>query len=156
VSSSCRTGIANEALGPREVRVCALGTGEAHFDALLSQLPHTGTPVDSAAPIAPEQRGRTHPLRMQQHTHLARLARFVSLPLTLLAQWTGVAVANAGRVHQAQAAVSFPTLLLDPQRLPGRAAERSVGLERKVGSGEAARFPGGSGSGRPISSGGRR
>jgi hypothetical protein len=43
---------------------------------------------------------------MQQHTHLAWLARLVALPLTLFAQWARAAVTDTGRIHHTQAPVS--------------------------------------------------
>lgn len=147
VTSGWRTPIANQPLLPRETRVRSLRTGEDHLrgarlrgegwreadlDALLSHELHAGAPVFPAAPIAPEQRCGTHPQRMQQHTHLARLGRGVAFPLTLFAERTRAATANTGRIHYAQASVSFPTPLLDPKRLPCRTPERSIGLERKV------------------------
>src|SRR5579884_3082760 len=88
-----------------------------------------------------------YPLRMQQHTDLARFCRGMSLPLALCAQWTRTASANAGRIHQAQTAIGFLTPLLEARRLPRRTAEGPIGPERKVGSGEASRFPGGGGGG---------
>ncbi len=78
---------------------------------------------------------------MQQHTHLAWLARLVALPLTLFAQWARAAVTDTGRIHHAQAPVSFSTPLLAVKRMAGFALEGSVGLEREVSAGEAARFP---------------
>jgi hypothetical protein len=68
---------------------------------LVSHELHAGAPVCSAAPIAPEQRRGTHPERMQQDTHLARLCGRAAIPLTLLAQWTRAAVANAGSIDHA-------------------------------------------------------
>ena len=162
--SRFRTRIASQPLGPREARACALRTGEdrvrggrrsgrrrqAHLDALRSHQLHTGTPVFSAAPISPEHRCGTHLERMQQHTHLARLGGHAAIPLTLLAQRTRATVANAGCIHQAQTAIGLATPLLDPKRLPCGTAECPVGLERKVGSGEAPRFSGGGGGRRAI------
>jgi hypothetical protein len=93
---------------------------------------HAGTPMCSAAPIAPEEWGRTKRERMQEHAHLARLCRGVAFPLTLLAERTRAAIANTSRIHHAHTSVSFPTPLLDSKRLPCRTPERSIGLERKV------------------------
>jgi hypothetical protein len=139
--------IASQPLGPREARVCALcarqdhvrngwrsggGWRQAHLKALVAQELHAGTPMCSAAPIAPEERGRTKRERMQEHADLARLCRGVAFPLTLLAERTRAATANTGRIHHAQTSVSFPTPLLDSKRLPCRTPERSIGLERKV------------------------
>lgn len=154
-TSRWRTRIASEPFYPRETRVCALRTGEDHvrgewrsggrrqadLDALLSHQLHAGASVFSAAPVAPEQRCGTHPQRMQEYTDLARLGRGVALPLTLFAQWARAAVANAGGIDHAQTAIGLSAPLLDPKRLSCGTAQRPIGLERKVGSGEAPRFP---------------
>jgi hypothetical protein len=114
-ASRWRTYIASEPLCPREARVSALRTGEdhvrggrrsgrrrqAHLDALVSRELHAGTPVDSAAPVAPEQWGRTPLARMQEDADLARLRGGAAIPLTLFAQRAGTAVANTGRIHHA-------------------------------------------------------
>jgi hypothetical protein len=163
--------MASQPLLPAEARVRSLRTGEdhlsgggwrsddrwrqAHLKVLVSYQLHTGTPIFSAAPIAPEQGGGTHWQRMQQHTHLARLGRGVALPLTRLAQWARAAVANAGRIDHAQTAIGFLTPLLGVKRQPSGTAQRPIWLERKVGSSEAPRFLGGSGSGWTIPGGGR-
>jgi hypothetical protein len=153
--SRSRTRIASEALFPREARVRALRTREdhlrdgrrsgagqqAHLDALVSHELDTGAPMLSPAPIPPEERCGTHPEWMQQHTHLARLFGGVALPLTLLAQRTRAAVANAGRIHHAQTAIDLATPLLGMKRLSCWTAERPIRLEREVGSREASRFP---------------
>lgn len=104
---------------------------------------HEASPVESAAPIAPEQRCRADAKRMQQDADLERLGGRAAIPLTLLAQRTRAAVANAGRIHQAQAAVGFSTPLLGMKRLSCGTTERSVRLERKVLTRKAPRFPGG-------------
>ena len=97
--------------------------------------------MSSPAPISPEERGRTNLERMQQHAHLARLCCLPAIPLTLLAQRTGATTANAGRIHHAQTAINFLTVFLDTKRLPGWTAQRPIGLEWKIGPGEAASFP---------------
>ena len=114
---------------------------EAQLDALVSHELQTGAPVCSPAPIAPEQRACTCLQRMEQHTDLAWLCSGVALPLTLLAQRTRSATANAGSIHHAQAAVGFSTVLMREQHLVSRTAQRPIGLQRKVLAGEAARFP---------------
>jgi hypothetical protein len=168
-TSRWRTRIASEPFCPRETRVRALRTGEDHvrgrwrsdgrrqadLDALLSRELHAGASVLSAAPIAPEQRCGTHPQRMQQHTYLARLCRGVALPLTLFAEWARAAVANAGRIDHAQTAISLSTPLLRAKWLPCWTAQRPIRLQRKVGSGEAPRLPGGGSSGWTVPRGGR-
>ena len=117
------------------------GRRQAHLDALLSQEPHTSASVDPAAGVAPEQRCRTDTKRMQEDAHLARLCGRAAIPLTRLSQWTRATVTNAGHIHQTQIAVSLPTPLLEVKRLSCGTAQRPIRLERKVGSGEAPRFP---------------
>ena len=120
---------------PRETRMRSLRTGEdhlpagrrnsgrrqTHFQALVSHERDTGAPVDSAAPIEPEQRGRTHAQRMEQPTSLSRLCGGVTLPLALLTQRAGPTTADAGSIDHAQAAVGFPPLLMRDQLLRSRA-----------------------------------
>ena len=116
---------------------------QADFKALVSHELYTGSPVCSAVPIPPEQRDGTRTKRMEQDADLARLRGRAAIPLTLLTQRTRAAVANASRIHHAQAAVGFSTPLLGMKRLSCGTTERSVGLERKVLTRKAPRFPGG-------------
>src|SRR6266536_1500553 len=78
---------------------------------------------------------------MQQHTYLARLLGGAPLPLTLLAQGTGTATPKTGRIDDAQAPIDFSALLLGNPRLASRTPQRPIGLERKVLTREAVRFP---------------
>src|SRR5579883_733840 len=161
--------IASQPLLPAETIPCALcarqdhvGTGwrsgggrrQAHLQALVAHELQAGTPMGSAAPIALEQRGRPHLQRMQEHAHLPRLCGGGTIPLARLAQWTGTTTANARRIHDTQTPIGLSAALLNRKRLPCWTAERPVGLERKVGSAEAPRFPG-RGSGRWTVSSGR-
>ena len=66
---------------------------------------------------------------------------------TVRAFGPGAATANAGRIHHAQAAVSFSTPPLGRKRVPCWTLERLIGLERKVWPREATRFPGSGSSG---------
>ena len=156
VTSGGRTGIASQPLLPAETRMRALRPGkddfherwgsgggrrQAHLQALVSHEVLAGAPMDSPTPIAPEQRGRTHRERMQQHADLARLRGFAALPLTLLAQRTRTTTADAGSIHDAQAPVSFSALLVWGQLLGSRAPQRSIGLESKVLGGATALAP---------------
>ena len=170
VTGCWRTRIVSQPLFPRETRMRALRAGQDHvrgawrsggrwrqadLDALVSHELHAGTPVLSAAPISPEHRCGTYPQRMQKHAHLTRLRSRVAIPLTLLAQRTRAAVANAGRIHHAQTSIGLATPLLGVKRLSCWTEERPIRLERKVGSGEATRFPGGGAGGWTIPRGGR-
>ena len=103
---------------------------------------HAGPPMVSPTPIAPEERGRTHLERMQQHAHLAWLCRRTAIPLTLLAQGTGTTTANAGAIHHAQTAIGFSALLMREQLLVGGATQRPIGSENKVLAREPPSFPG--------------
>jgi hypothetical protein len=55
---------------------------------------------------------------MQQHAYLAGLRGFAAIPLALLTQRTRAALANAGSIHNAQAAIGFSTPLMRDQLLP--------------------------------------
>ena len=152
-------GIANQSLDPRKAGMGALGAGErgrpdvwsdggwAHaplhlnLDALGTNEVDTGTSMLSSAPVLPEKRFPSDSERMQEPAFLARLFGGVTIPLALLAQRAGTTIANTGAIHHAQAAISLSTMLLGHKRLPGWTAQRPVGLERKVGSGEATGFP---------------
>jgi hypothetical protein len=145
--------------------VCTLGTGkrrgfdsqagrggraDLYLNALMAQELDARTPVEPTAPVVPEQGSRTDDKWMQEYTHLTRLACFAAIPLTPLPQGAGAAMAEAGCIDHAQAAISFSAMFLDTKRLPGWTAQRPIWLEQKVGSGEAASFPGGRGGRRSI------
>ncbi len=152
-------GIANQSLDPRKAGMGALGAGEwgrrdvwsaggwAHaplhlnLDALGTNEVDTGTSMLSSAPVLPEKRLPSDSERMQEHADLARLFGGVTIPLARLSQRAGTTIANTGGIHHAQAAISLSTMLLGHKRLPCWTAQRPVGLERKVGSGEATGFP---------------
>ena len=161
--------MASQPLLPRETRVRALRTGQDHrpfarcgggrrqadLDALVSHELQTFAPMCSAAGVAPEQRCGTQPQWMQQHTHLARLRGSAAIALALLTPRTRAAVANAGRIHHTQTSIGLWTPLLGVKLLPCWTEERPIRLERKVGSSEAPRFPGGGAGGWTVPSGGR-
>ena len=111
--------------------------------ALVAHELDTGTPVCSAAGVAPEQRGGTHLERMQQHTNLARLGRRAAMPLTLLAasgqgrQLRMLAPYTTRKLPSARSSV-----LMRQQLLGSRATQCPIALVSKVLSREAARFPG--------------
>src|SRR5271167_8789 len=79
---------------------------------------------------------------MQQYTDLTRLLGGAALPLTLLAQGTGTATTNTGRIDHTQAPIGFSALLMGNQRLASGTPQRPIRLERKVLTREAVRFPG--------------
>ena len=86
----------------------------------------------SAAPISPEERFFSNHEGMQEHAHLTRLARLGPIPLTLFAQRTGAAIADAGGIDHTETPAVFLTLLLGMKDMACRALKRSVGLARKV------------------------
>src|SRR6266700_6621284 len=78
----------------------------------------------------------THPSRLE------RRARF----LTLFAQRTGAAMANAGGIQHAHGAVAFWPTFLHKERMACWAAQRPIGLRRKHGT----RKPMRKGGSRPV------
>lgn len=92
--------------------------------------------LPSAAPILPEQ-CRTNDERMEQHTDLAWLFGGIALPLALLTERAGTTTVNA----EPQASMSLLPPLLEYERAACWTAQRSIGLERKILSCEATRFP---------------
>ncbi len=123
------------------------GRFDLDLDALIAHQLDACPAVRATTAVMPSDGLRADDHWMQQHADLARLLGGAALPLALLAQRTRAAVAHAGRIHHAQAAIGFSTPLMGDERVPCWASEGPIGLERKVGSGEAAHFPG-SGSGR--------
>jgi hypothetical protein len=115
--------------------------GQTHLDALMAHEVHAGAPMFSAAPILPQERGRIHLERMEQHADLAWLGGRAAIPLTLVAQGAGTTTTHAGPIDHAQASISLSTRLLGDQRLPCWTWKRPIGLERKVLSREPTGFP---------------
>jgi len=66
------------------------------------------------------------------HSRGLRLGGRAPIPLTLLAQRTRAAVANAGRIHHAQTSIDLATPLLGTKLLASRTAERPIWLKGKV------------------------
>jgi hypothetical protein len=122
-------------------------TGSAarlHLDVhpLAADLPQARTPLRPPAPVAPEDRSSGHREGRQQHAHLAGPGGGSALPLALLAQHTGAATTDAGRIHHAQAPIGFSAVLVRNQRLSGWTAQRAIRLAEKVSPRETALFPG--------------
>jgi hypothetical protein len=67
------------------------------------------TPMNSSTLFSPEERFGANDKRMEEHADLARFRGGAAVPLTLLAQRAGTTTANVGSVHDAQAAIGFPT-----------------------------------------------
>jgi hypothetical protein len=124
------TRIASQPLCPRKSRVCALGTRKGRrsngetgaggrpdldLDALMAHQLDARPSVVPTTPVTPENGFRPNDQWMQQHTHLARLLGGAALPLTLLAQGTGTATADTGRIDDAQAPIGFSALLMGNQ-----------------------------------------
>jgi hypothetical protein len=91
-----------------------------------------GAPLCSTAPVAPEERRRGNGQRVQEQAHSAWMFGRLPMPLTLFAHPTGTAIADAGLIHHAQAAIRFSTLFGGSQRCSDGTAQRAIGLERKV------------------------
>ncbi len=114
-------------LGPRKdqrrrrgAALAGLVLCEPHLDVLLTHKLHTGASMLSAAPVTPEEGSRANNERVEQHTHLARFASGFAIPLTLLAQRTGAATVDAGRIHHAQASIAFLAPSVGTKRLRSR------------------------------------
>src|SRR5215471_13109136 len=128
-----------------------------HLDLqVLAMQTQAGVPLVPSRPVSPEKRSRAYREGMKQDTHLARFGRGPPVPLALVAQGTRTAVANAGGIDDPQAAITLSTVLMRDQHVACRTPQGSIGLEGKVGSGEAASFPGGRGGRRSIPRGGCR
>ncbi len=78
-----------------------------HVYPLMAQELDAGTSIPPATPIVPQERGWADHQRVEQQADLARLFGSMSLPLTLLAQRTGAATADAGCIHYPQASIGF-------------------------------------------------
>src|SRR5258708_24521281 len=96
ISSGAR--VASQSLCPHKTIMGPFGTGKRResdgwsgvprldldLHALVTKQADTGTPVNPATPIMPEDTSRAHCHRMQQDAHLARLCRRSAIPLALL------------------------------------------------------------------------
>src|SRR5215469_14695441 len=141
-------------LGPRDRRR-GRGRGSLeswiHLDLqVLAMQTQASVPLVPSRPVSPEERSRSDRQGMKQDAHLARLGRGPPVPLALIAQGTRTTIANAGSVDYPQTAIALPTPLLRDQHVACRTLQGSIWLERKVGPGEAASFPGGRGGGWSI------
>ncbi len=112
-----------------------------HLHPLVRQQVDARPSMVTTTPIPPEYRSRADDQWMEQHADLARLCCGVAIPLTLLAQRTGAATANAGGIDHTQTAIGFSTPLMGRKRLPCWTPQRPIGLERKILPREAACFP---------------
>jgi len=91
----------------------------------------------SPAPVPPEKRLRTDGQWMQQPTSLAWFLGGAALPLALRAQRTGAATADAGPIHDAQAAIGFSAVFMREKLLVSGALQRPIRLESEVLAREA-------------------
>ena len=143
----CAVRVARQSLFPREACVGTLRAGKdgvavwqrddlcrwtPDFDTLVAKEVHTGSTMVSAAPILPEEWGRTNSKRMEQYADLTRLFGGAALPLALLTKRTGTATADARRIDHTETAVGLATSLLGNQGVPRWAPKSPIGLERKV------------------------
>ncbi len=125
-----------EIRGGRETRILL------HLHVLATQQLSARPSMVPTAPITPEHRCGADEEGMQEHAHLARLGSSATLPLALFAQGTRATTANAGGIDHAQAPIGFSASLIDRERLARWTAQRAIGLQGKVLSREATRFPG--------------
>ncbi len=133
-------------------RPTSSGESRLHLDLqTLAVQAQAGSPLVPPAPISPEERSRSHCQGMKQDAHLAWFACRAAVPLALLTCGTRAASANAGPIHDAQAAIGFSAMLMRQECIPSGAAQRPIRLEGKVSPREAASFPGGGGGGERIS-----
>jgi hypothetical protein len=79
---------------------------------------------------------------MQQHADLAWLFGSAAVPLTLLAQWAGATMANAGSIHDTQAPIGFSAVFMWDEFLRSRAPQGPIRLKSKVLARKASCFPG--------------
>jgi hypothetical protein len=79
---------------------------------------------------------------MEQDAHLTRFGRGAAVALALVAQGTRTAVTNAGARDDPQAAITLSTSFMRDQDTACRTPQSSIRLKGKVGSREAASFPG--------------
>jgi hypothetical protein len=98
--------------------------------------------MDPPTPVPPEEGIRADDEWMQQDTDPAGFGGSSAMPLTLLAQWTGAALADASSIHQPQTAISLMALFGGGESLPSGAAQGAIRLHHKVSPGEAASFEG--------------
>jgi hypothetical protein len=103
-----------------------------NFDALGTKELHARAPMNPSTPVIPEERLTPDDEGMQEHADLARLCGGVAIPLALLAQRTGTATADAGRIDHAQAPIGLSTPLMGDQRAPCWTPKRPIRLERKI------------------------
>lgn len=128
--SSVEMGIASEPLCPRKPKVRTLCPGKGHrpdreaardgrfdfdLDALMADQLDARPAMLPPTPVTPEKWRLPDHKRMQEHADLARLLGGAALPLTLLAQGTGTATPDTGRIDDAQAPIGFSALLMGNQ-----------------------------------------
>ncbi len=145
--SRLKTGMGTLGTGKRRRRdgwsgsVRAIPRLHLNLDALGTKELDTRMPMNPSTPVLPEERLTSDDEGMEEHADLARHSSGGAIPLALLAQRTGTTTADAGRVHDAQAAIAFPAPLMGDQLLACWTSQRPIGLERKVLPREPASFP---------------
>jgi len=118
------------------------GRLQLHVDPLVAQELRACSPVKSPIPVTPLERSRPHGEGMQQHADLAWFLGGSALPLALRAQRTGAATADAGPIHDAQAAIGFSPLFMREKLLVSGALQRPFRLESEVLAADSTSFPG--------------
>lgn len=112
---------------------------------ILAMQTDTRQPLVPSIPVSPEEWSRSHCQGMEQHADLARFGCCAAVPLALLTQRARTAVANAGGIDHAQAAIMLSPSFMRDQDVACGTPQSPIRLEEKVCTSEAACFPGRSG-----------
>ena len=123
--------------------------------ALAAHQLQAGSALGPSAPVAPDERRRSDGQRVQEDAHPAWMFGRLPMPLTVFAHPTGATITDAGRIHDAQAAIRFSTLFGGSKLRSGGTAQGAIGLAGKVTTREPALFPGLAGRCRGIALRGR-
>lgn len=110
-------------------------------DALVRHHLLTRSSLSPPAPILPQDGAISHYKGVHEDTHLARLFRLLTVPLTVLPLRTHVAVCNPGSIHDPSSSICLGTLFLNQQVLAGWATQRPIRQLGEVLACEAPGFP---------------
>ena len=95
------------------VRLAESGRFHLHLHALMTHQLDARASVEPTAPVTPEERRRTDDEVDAAGRSPGAAWGSAALPLTLFAQGTGTATADAGRIDHAQAPIGFSAPLMD-------------------------------------------
>lgn len=113
-----------------------------NLHALAAYQLQAGSALCPPTPVAPEQLRRGDGQRVEEQADPAWVFGRLSMPLTMLAQPTRTAIADAGLIYDAQAAIGLAALFCHREQRSSGTAQRAIGLAEKVASRKAALFPG--------------